>query len=157
MKKFTYTLLIVAALFTITTAAIEINECDATALKEQLKKLLKHEFKYDSSSTVRVNYSEKEQFKETEVVLFMGEKYRFLFNTSALPEGIKIEIYDRKAESKKERKLLYSIANDEGKLSENTYQFEPKKSKKMYIDYTIPASKAVNQKGCVVFLLGYKL
>ena len=66
----------------ISTAAIQIVElCDATALKKELKSELKPDFKYDSSKTSRFTYKTKIQTKEIEVPLFMGEKYRFLFNT----------------------------------------------------------------------------
>jgi len=144
----------VALLMSITSfAQTTTAECDATALKGDLKPLLKPEFKYDSSKTTRFSYSSKKQIKEIEVPLFMGEKYRFLFNTAGLPKDIKVEIYS-KAHDNSKRKLLYALEQEEGKT---TYTFEPTKSRKMYINYTIPESTEEELRGCMVFLLGYKL
>ncbi len=129
------------------------EDCDATALKGELKPMLKPEYKYDSSKTTRFTYKTKSQTKEIEVPLFIGEKYRFLFNTAGLPENIKVEIYSKPHDNNK-RKLLYSLEQEEGK---SVYSFEPTKSRKMYINYTIPESTEEELRGCMVFLLGYKL
>ena len=142
------------------TAAIQISEeCDATALKKELKRELRPDYKYDSSKTSRFTYKNKTQLKEIEVPLFAGEKYRFLFNTSGLPQDIKVEIYNKPKDHKK-RKLLYSLEQKEGIY---IYAYEPSKSRKMYINYTIPvsASSAATaedaMRGCMIFVLGYKL
>lgn len=151
MKKITPYILLV---LTVSLFAFQIaQECDATALKKELKRELRPDFKYDSSKTSRFTYKAKVQGKEIEVPLFMGEKYRFLFNTAGVPEDIKIEIYNKKLGHKK-RKLLYSLDKKEG---QHIYSFEPKKSRRMYINYTIPEISEEELSGCMIFVLGYRL
>jgi hypothetical protein len=157
MKKHAYSILFLLAGI-ISTATIQITEeCDATALKKELKRELRPEYKYDSSKISRFTYKDKTQVKEIEVPLFMGEKYRFLFNTAGFSQNVKVEIYNKKIGHKK-RKLLYEIEPIDGK---HIYIFEPKKSRKMYINYTIPKAEVVDgeepMKGCAIFLLGYRL
>ncbi len=130
-----------------------VQECDGMGLKKELKRELRPNYKYDSSKTSRFTYKTKVQAKEIEVPLFMGEKYRFLFNTTGSPENIKIEIYNKKLGHKK-RKLLYALDQKE---DQHIYVFEPTKSRKMYINYTIPESSEIELKGCIAFVLGYKL
>jgi hypothetical protein len=140
--------------FILSVSAIQINEeCDAIALKAELKRELRPDFKYDSSKSTRFTYKNKKQVKEIEVPLFMGERYRFLFNTYGLPKNVEIEIYNKKSDNKK-RKLLYSLEPKEGQY---IYSFEPDKSRKMYVNYTIPETKEVELKGCIIFVLGYNL
>ncbi len=139
----------------ISTAAIEIiEECDATALKNELKRELRPEYRYDSSKSSRFTYKETPQIKEIEVPLFMGERYRFLFNTSCVPEGIDVKIYN-KSMDKKNRTLLYTMESiDDQKI----YTFEPEKSRKMYINYIIPGRASESEmNGCMIFVLGYQL
>lgn len=151
MQKLTYIILI--ALTVILTAATQIpEECDSRALKAELKLKLKPDFKYDSSKTSRFTYKSKEQVKEIEVPLYMGEKYRFLFNTAGLKREVKVEIYN-KPRGHKKRKLIYEIVPTEG---EYIYIFEPEKSRKMYITYTTAAVEEDDLRGCLVFLVGYR-
>lgn len=154
MKKIiTYSLIPVLLLINI--AAIQVTEeCDATALKNILKDKLKPEYKYDSSKTTRFYYKTKPQQKEIEVPLYLGEKYRFLFNTEGLKGDVKIEIFSKPFGHKK-RKLLYSLEQKEG---QNIYTFEPQKSRKMYINYTIPkVEEATTIRECIILVVGYKL
>ena len=151
MQKFTYIILI--ALTVVLTAATQIpEECDSRALKAELKLKLKPDFKYDSSKTSRFTYKSKEQVKEIEVPLYMGEKYRFLFNTAGLKKAVKVEIYSKPLGHKK-RKLLYKIEPKDG---EHIYMFEPEKSRKMYVTYTTAAVEEKELRGCLVFLVGYR-
>ena len=154
MKKIiTYSLIPVLLLINI--AAIQVTEeCDASALKNILKDKLKPEYKYDSSKTTRFYYKTKPQQKEIEVPLYLGEKYRFLFNTEGLKGDVKIEIFSKPFGHKK-RKLLYSL---EQKEDQNIYTFEPEKSRKMYINYTIPkVEEATTIRECIILVVGYKL
>ena len=138
----------------ISTATVQISEeCDATELKKELKRELRPDYKYDSSKTSRFTYKTKIQTKEIEVPLFMGEQYRFLFNTAGLSLGVKVEIFTKPVGHKK-RKLLYSL---EQKENQHIYLFEPQKSRKMYINYTIPESAEIELRGCMMFVLGYRL
>lgn len=136
-------------------AAIQIvEEFDALALKTELKKELQPDYKYDSAKTTRFSYKTKEQQKEIEIPLFMGEKYRFIFNTSGLTQNIKIEIYNKPFDNKK-RELLYKL---EPKAGKHIYTFEPEKSRKMYVTYTIPkVDEPTLVKDCLVLVIGYQL
>ena len=152
-NKISYLILTLAIGF-ISTAAVQIaTECDITSLKKELKKELKPNFKYDSSKTTRFTYKTKTQSKEMEVPLFMGEKYRFLFNTKCLPVDVKVEIYS-KPKGHKKRKILYTLDKIEG---QDVYTYEPEKSRKMYINYSIPKTEDEELRGAMVFVLGYRI
>lgn len=154
MKKILFYSTILVLLLTTTALKLEEVKCVASDLKNELTPLLKPEYKYDSSKITRVSYK-KEVFQAgLEVPLFMGEKYRFLFNTAGLPKDIEINIYDKKPTSKK--KVALFTLSDVREAGKHIYTFEPTKSKKMYVVYTIPATEEKDLKGCVVFLLGYK-
>lgn len=155
MKKLLFYSSLVVLLAVSTAFITEEVQCMASELKAELKGLLKPEFKYDSSEITRITYK-KEIFQTgIEVPLFMGEKYRFLFNTAGLPKDIDIKIYDKKPTSK--NKIALFSLNEVRKEGKHIYSFEPIKSKKMYIVYVVPATEEKDLKGCVVFLLGYKL
>ncbi len=136
-------------------SAIQITEeCDVTSLKVDMKEQLKPTYKYDSAKTTRFYYKNKTQVKEIEVPLFMGEKYRFIFNTSYLTKDVKIEIYNKPLDSKK-RELLYELIPKDG---QNIYTFNPVKSRKMYVNYTIPeVENPTMEKDCLLFVLGYEI
>lgn len=153
-SKIKYILLLVLPFFLM--AIIQVPEqCDAMALKGILKQELKPDYKYDSSKTTRFTYKTKKQLKEIEVPLYMGEKYRFLFNTDGLTtDSVKVEIFNKPLGHKK-RKLLYTLNK---KSNQNVYLFEPQKSRKMYINYSIPKVKeATITKDCLVLVIGYKM
>lgn len=154
MKLKIYFLSIISlAIFSI--AAIQVTEeFDALALKTELKTALQPDYKYDSAKTTRFSYKTKEQTKEIEIPLFMGEKYRFMFNTSGLTRNIKIEIYNKPLDNKK-RELLYKL---EPKSDQHIYAFEPQKSRKMYVSYTIPeVEEPTIVKDCLVLVIGYQM
>ncbi len=153
MNKPIYFILTIFIFFITTSAFQERNECVTMDLKKELKNELKPNFKYDSAKTTHITYKSKKQTKEIEVPLYMGEKYRFLFNTAGLPKNIEISIYNKKATNSK-RKLLYSLKTEEDK---HIYVFEPGRSRKMYINYTIPETSELGLSGCMVFLVGYRI
>jgi hypothetical protein len=130
------------------------DTCDSTEIKKKCKEALKPDFQYDASKATKFTFRNKKQFKELEVPLYIGEKYRFVFNTEGLPQPVDIEIYDKKYESKK-RDLLFSSRNLPADTKE--FSFEPEKSKTVYIDYIVPPTDDTLKKGCVVFALGYKI
>lgn len=155
MKKIIFYSTILLVLLTSTALKLEEVQCVAADLKNELKPLLKPEYKYDSSQITRIVYK-KEAFQTgIEVPLFMGEKYRFLFNTAGLPKDVEITIYDKKP-GNKNKNALFTLSKVK-EAGRHLYSFEPEKSKKMYIVYTIPAAEEEDLKGCLVFLLGYKL
>ena len=151
--KIKYLSIILVAGF-ISTAAIQINkECDATALKKELKRELRPDYKYDSSKITRIKARGYSSNKEVEVPLFIGEHYKFIFNTAQLQSDVVISVYNKKA-GKNNRVLLYSNKDDKSG-DKSTFEWEPEKSRTMYINYEIP--KGTTGDGCVVFLLGYKI
>ena len=152
-KLYFLSILTLVAFISVSTIQVA-EECDALALKTELKEELKPKYKYDSSKTTRFNYKTKDQTKEIEIPLFMGEKYRFLFNTSGVTGDIKIEIYNKPVGHKK-RQLLYKL---DQKDDQHIYIFEPEKSRKLYVTYSIP--KVVEPtiiKDCLVMVVGYQL
>ena len=124
--------------------------CQSTTSRSNSKEALAP-FNYDAGKTNKFKFTSKEQFREIEVPLFIGEDYRFVFNTEGLPQPIKIEIFDKKSTAKN-RKLLFSNAD----ITDDQFIFEPEKSKKLYVDYTVPPTNDEVKKGCVVFVVGYQ-
>ncbi len=128
------------------------KECDPRGLKKAKSELAP--FVYDGSKRDVLAYEKKENFYEIEVPLFIGEKYRFIFNTDQLPEPVRIEIYN-KPKGKKRRELLFS--NEETEATKNGLLiYEPERSRNMYVNYTVPASEE-EKKGCIIFVAGYKM
>ncbi|MES2763883.1 MAG: hypothetical protein V4677_16830 [Bacteroidota bacterium] len=125
--------------------------CNAKELKEKAKTILEP-YKYDSSELTRILYKAKETIKEIEVPLFIGEKYRMVFELEALPKQVEVQIYNKDKESKN-RKLLFS-SKDMGDKKE--FLFEISKVRHVYVDYIVPPTEAGSYSGCAVFMVGYK-
>jgi len=87
------------------------------------------------------------------VPVFFGEKYRLVFNTSALSKSININVYTKGKESTG-RQPIYSLKTT--KSGENQFVFDAPRIRKLYIDYDVPADSA-NTSECVMFMLGYNL
>ena len=104
------------------------------------------------SKLTHIAYRSKPWTKEIEVPLFIGEKYRMVFNTEALPKQVIINVYNRDKESKK-RKLLFSSKDQTDKKS---FFFDIALARKAFIDYEIPAGDSTSTGGCLVFMVGYK-
>jgi hypothetical protein len=126
--------------------------CNAKELKEKAKNVLEP-YKYDSSELTRILYKNKETLKEVEVPLFIGEKYRIVFELEALPKQIEVQIYNKDKDSKS-RKLLFS--SKELGADKNEFQFEVSKMRHIFIDYVIPPTETGSYSGCAVFMVGYK-
>ena len=126
--------------------------CTSSESRKKAKQTLKP-FQYDAGKTNKFTFKNKEQVREIEVPLFVGERYRFVFNTEGLPQPIGIEIYDKKSTSKN-KSLLFSNADIPADQKE--FVFEPEKSKKLYVNYTVPVTNDTIKKGCVLFVLGYQ-
>ena len=75
--------------------------CNAKELKEKAKVALEP-YKYDSAELTRILYKAKETVKEVEVPLFIGEKYRMVFELEALPKQVEVQIYNKDKSSKKD-------------------------------------------------------
>jgi hypothetical protein len=125
--------------------------CNAKELKEKAKSTLEP-YKYDSSELTRILYKKKESVKEVEVPLFIGEKYRIVFELEALPKQVEVQIYNKDKESKN-RKLLFS-SKDIGEKKE--FSFEVSKVRHVYVDYVVPPTEEGSYSGCAVFMVGYK-
>ena len=126
--------------------------CNAKELKEKAKNVLEP-YKYDSSELTRILYKNKETLKEVEVPLFIGEKYRFVFELEALPKQVEVQIYNKDKDSKS-RKLLFS--SKELGADKKEFQFEVSKMRHVYVDYVIPPTETGSYSGCAVFMVGYK-
>ncbi len=130
--------------------------CNSVDIRKQSREMFKPEFHYDASKSTYITFMNKKQFKELEVPLYIGEKYKVIFNTTSLPQDIDIEIYDKKYSSKSRTQLFNS--KDVKEVSEGVYVFEPSKPmRRMYIDYSIPPTSGEIEKGCVIVTLGYKI
>lgn len=129
------------------------DNCDKKALTTSCKKKLEP-YKYDSQKFTKINFTKKAQQLEVEVPIFIGEKYRLVFNTSGMPKGIKINVYTSDKEAKK-RDAIFS--NKDAKIGENEFVFDAPRARKMYVDYDVPAD-STSQKisGCMIFMVGYK-
>jgi|ERR1700757_233758 len=126
--------------------------CDAKALKEKAKKQLEP-YTYDMSKLTHIAYKAKPWLKEIEIPLFIGEKYRLVFNTESMPKQIVISIYNRDKESKK-RKLLFTTKDAAADKKE--FSFDLTMARKAFIDYEIPAGDSTADGGCLIFMMGYK-
>ena len=128
------------------------NACETKALKEKARKAL-DPFRYDSSKLIKISCRKQSFVKEVEVPLFIGEKYRFVFNTEALTKPVIIDIYN-KGKDARNRKLLFSTKDNPGKGGQQIW--EHTRSTKVFVDYTIPAGgDSTNFAGCLLFVLGY--
>jgi hypothetical protein len=131
------------------------DNCDKKTLTTACKKKLEP-FKYDSQKFTKINYTKKAQQLEVEVPVFIGEKYRLVFNTSGLPKPIRVSVYTKDKEAKK-REAIFS--NKDMKAGENELVFDAPRARKMFVDYDVPAdstSGGAKVSGCVVFMVGYK-
>lgn len=129
------------------------DNCDKKTLTASCKIRLE-DYKYDSQKFTKINFKNKTQQLEVEVPIFIGEKYRLVFNTSALPKGIVVNVYTKDKESKK-RDAIYSTKDQKANVKE--YVFDPPRARKMFVDYDVPADSTNQQlSGCVVFMVGYK-
>lgn len=125
--------------------------CNAKDLKEKAKNTLEP-YKYDSSELTRILYKKKESVKEIEVPLFIGEKYRMVFELEALPKQVEVQIYNKSKDSKN-RKLLFSSKSLGDKKE---FVFEVSKVRQVYVDYIVPPTEEGSYSGCAVFMVGYK-
>lgn len=126
--------------------------CNVKALKEKAENLL-DPYKYDSSELTKIIYKKQESVKEVEVPLFIGEKYKVIFVTEALPKAVEIQIYNKDKESKN-RKLLFS-SKDAG-ADKKDISFDISMARHIFIDYVVPPVEIGSYSGCVVFAVGYK-
>jgi len=126
--------------------------CNSKDLKDKAKKQL-DPFQYDNFELTRIMFKNKETFKEIEIPLFIGEKYRLVFEMEALPKKVLVEIYNKEKENKK-RKLLFSSKDIPDDKTEFIY--EVSKARRIYVNYIIPAGDETAKSGCALYMIGYK-
>jgi hypothetical protein len=153
MKKIFFTGLI-GLMFVYGFTTIQTTDnCDKKTLTTSCKKKMEP-FKYDSQKFTKIMFQKKTQQLEIEVPVFIGEKYRLVFNTSSLPKPIQVNVYTKDKESSK-REAIYSSKSL--KPGENEIVFDAPRVRKLYVDYDVPAdSTNAKLSGCVVFMVGYK-
>jgi hypothetical protein len=155
MKRSTLLLIPAAIIFVALTCAFiqTTDTCDVNKLKDTAKEAL-DPFKYDSGKVTKMYYKKKEQLKELEIPVFVGEKYRVVWNTEAITRNVVITVYNKDKDAKN-RKELFSA---EAKPGEKLHSFEPDGVKfKFFVDYTIPAvSDSLPPSECLVMMIGYK-
>ncbi|MCW3083892.1 MAG: hypothetical protein JWP12_1258 [Bacteroidetes bacterium] len=151
MKKIVYAGLVgLVFVFGFTTIQSPDN-CDKKALTASCKKKMEP-YKYDSQKFTKISFTKKAQQLEVEVPVFIGEKYRLIFNTTALPKAIQINVYTKDKDSKKREPIYTSKAGD----TEMT--FDVPRARKLFVDYDVPADTLAQKggSGCMVFMVGYK-
>jgi len=129
-----------------------IDYCKEDEAKKKCTELLK-DYKYDLSKITKFSSKESIQKKVYEIPVYFGEKYKLIWSTIGSPEKVEVAIYSKGPESKN-RELLFSNKNIPANQTEFT--FSPDKSKKMFLEYTIPAA-TVAKKGCIVFMMGFEV
>lgn len=142
-------------LVSLTGAAIQqAVTCDQKALKDAARAKL-DPYKYDSGKVTQLRYKNKAQVKEIEVPVFIGEKYRMVFNAEAVSKDVVISVYNKDKDTKN-RKVLWTSKNDPP--GTKMHVFEPENAKfKFFVDYDLPAvTDSVSSQECMVFMLGYK-
>jgi len=130
------------------------DNIDKNALTTSCRKKMEP-YKYDSQKFTRINYQKKAQQLEVEIPVFVGEKYRLVFNLTAMPVApIGINVYTKPKESGK-REVIYTnkgLSPDEKELV-----FDAPRLRKLFVDYDVPAD-STDQKlsGYILFMVGYK-
>lgn len=130
--------------------------CDWEKLKASCDSELKP-YKYYAFKDTRVDFQTESSFKEVQIPLFRDSEYRFIFNTTSLPENIKIQIWNAPARFEG-RKMIYEAPSDQ-----KIIVYDPPKTRvnnRIYLNYIIPASEKTefgeSSSGCVVFYSGFK-
>ncbi len=154
MKK-TFFISFIGLLFAYAFTPIQTaDNVDKNALTASCRKKMEP-YKYDSQKFTRINYTKKQQQLEVEVPVFVGEKYRVVFNLSAMPPApIGINIYTKSKESGK-REPIFS--NKDIPADTKELVFDAPRLRKLFIDYDVPAdSTDAKLSGYIIFMVGYK-
>jgi len=125
------------------------QSCNIRAMGDSCKKEMKP-FLYSAQSALHVALKSESQVKDVDVPAFGGEKYRVVINTSSMPEGTEVGVYDADATHKKRKQ--YFTTQDIGISNFDT----DAKSGKLVIEYTIPAASKSVFNGCAVVVIGYE-
>lgn len=153
MKK-TFFLSLIGLLFAYAFAPVQTADpVDKNALTASCRKKMEP-YKYDSQKFTRINFTKKTQQLEVEVPVFVGEKYRVVFNMTAMPEHppIGINIYTKSKDSGK-RDAIFT--NKDVPAGTKELVFDAPRLRKMFIDYDVPATDSTLS-GYILFMVGYK-
>lgn len=153
MKK-TFFLSLIGLLFAYAFAPVQLSDTvDKNALTASCRKKMEP-YKYDSQKFTRINFTKKTQQLEVEVPVFVGEKYRVVFNLTAMPEHppIGINIYTKSKDSGK-RDAIFT--NKDVPAGTKELVFDAPRLRKLFIDYDVPASDSTLS-GYILFMVGYK-
>lgn len=157
IKKITITMALASGLFLAGFKVADKGEknenCNQRDMLKKSKKAL-GPYEYDTFDYTPINYTKKEQLREVSIPLFSDEAYAIVI-TAIGSDGkrLNVEIYN-KNKAAKNRELLFSTKD----LPEDQTQFvfEPKVSKAIFINYTVPASTTVGESGCFMKVVGYQ-
>lgn len=125
------------------------QSCDLKAMSDSCRREMKP-FIYSTQSALRVALKSEPQVKDINVPAFGGQKYRIVINTSAMPQGTEVGIYDEDATHKK-RKQYYTTQD----IGVSNFETDGKVSK-IVIEYNVPAATASIFTGCAVVVIGYE-
>lgn len=150
MKNFKLYSILLASVFMFSFFQETPVECDPKGLKDKAKDKL-DPYQYDTGKITRLKHSTKDQIKEVEIPMFIGEKYKLAFNLEALKKTLEVSIYNKDKDSKN-RKLLYTNKDK----FEKEFSVEFSRMRHVFVDYTIPAGTNGEDIGCAVFVLGFK-
>jgi len=155
MRVLALSLMLAVAFFTLTAQSSSemMDYCTSSVTKKKAKSALAP-YKYDGSKTTRVMFKYTEQRKEIEIPLYFGERYRMVFNREGTPQKVDISVYN-KSYTQKNRELLWSSKNEPD--NQDQFVFEPKRARKMFVNYDIPSTNDTLKKGCMIMLLGYAI
>ena len=127
------------------------DNCDKKGLSDACKKKL-DDYKYDSQKYSKISFGDRNIQMEVEVPVFIGEKYRLVFNTSSLPKAVVISVYTKDKESAK-RTPIYTTKDSPA--GTNEFVFDAPHVRNMYIDYDVPKDDSNSKlSGCVIFMVG---
>lgn len=151
MKKIFY-ISLVSLIFAYGFTTIQTaDNCDKKTITANCKKKLKP-YKYDSQKFTKVTLQNKLQLLEVEVPVFIGEKYRLIFNRATLPKSVMIRIFTKDKDSKK-REPIYTSENE----TEDIIVYDVPRVRKLFVDYDVPMadSSNLNATGCAFLMVGY--
>lgn len=116
-------------------------------------------FRYEKIKTVAITMKEYAQLKEIIIPIYQEQQYRFVFNAEGMPADIEVEITDRPRDNKKAVVLYSGKAGTAESVMHETAEGEF--YREVYVYLKIPPTEVIDpeliQKGCVVFLTGYKV
>lgn len=142
------TFLLATFLFSFQQPAVD---CDQKTLKSKCKTLL-GPFTYDSAKMTKLTPQKKAQTVEVEVPVFIGEKYRLIFNMAQAPGRVIVNVYNKSKDAKK-RELLFSTKDSSA--TDKEFIYDTPRLMKLFVDYEVPADTSA-ARGCAVFMVGYK-